>query len=418
MKKKLFLVSTLLSLIINFAFSQITAIKAGKLIDTEAGTVLNLQTILIEGKTIVEIGSDLKIPDNAKVIDLSNYTVLSGLIDAHTHLCTDVSLDSAWRGHVTERFTSYTLQTSTAYRAITGVQKARSMLLSGFTTVRDMGNAGNYADTDLRKAIENGLIPGPTIINSGRIISPFGGQFHLIAERPEQGIPEYIHADTRDELLKAIRENVHYGAKVIKLVVDAQPYIYSVEDLKYIVKEAKKAGVKVAAHSTTLQSSINCAIAGVASIEHGTHMTDEVLQLAKDNGVTLVGTEMPIWVLEQFGSEKHYPVVIDRLRRAYKIGITLVYGSDALYEIGNRTRGEMALGTLECWTDAGIPNDETLRAMTINAAKLLGIEKERGAIKSGLAADIIAVRGNPLTNTQSLHNVVFVMKNGKIITLP
>jgi len=395
--------------------SQVTAIKAGFLIDPESGLSSESQTILIEGPLIKAISSQVSIPGDAEVIDLSGFYVLPGLIDAHTHLCTDVEIDASWKGRITERFTSYTLQTSTAYRAITGVTKCASMLQSGFTTVRDVGNAGNYADTELRRAVENGLIQGPTIINAGRIIAPFGGQFHLHAERPELGVPEYLHADTRDELRNAIRENIHFGAKVIKIVVDDQPYIYSEEDLKFIVDEAGGAGIKVAAHCHTAQGAMNAILAGVASIEHGTHMSDDILALAKKHGVALVGTEMPIWLLELFGSEKRYPLVIDRLRRAHRLGVTLVYGSDVLYEVGEHTRGEMSLANLESWQEAGIPPLETLRAMTINAAILLGVEDERGAIKSGLAADLVAVRGNPLENTNFLKEVVFVMKNGKVV---
>ncbi len=123
-------------------------------------------------------------------------------------------------------------------------------------------------------------------------------------------------------------------------------------------------------------------------------------------------------VLEQLGMEKNYPIIVDRLKRAYKIGITMAYGSDTLYEIGDRTRGEMALTGLECWIDAGIPNEAILRTMTINSAKLLGVDKERGTIKPGLAADIIAVQGDPLADILALNNVVFVMKDGTIIKSP
>ena len=175
--------------IFNFSIAQFTVIKAGKLLHTADGTWAADQLILVEKEKIIAVGTDITIPPGAEIIDLSNFTVLSGLFDAHTHLCTDVSLDPGWKGKVTERFTSYCVQTTTGYRALVGAQKAKSMLMSGFTTVRDMGNAGNYADTDLRRAVENGLVPGPTIINSGRIISPFGGQFHLNAERPELGVP-------------------------------------------------------------------------------------------------------------------------------------------------------------------------------------------------------------------------------------
>lgn len=411
-------ICVLVFLIPQITFSQIIAIKAGMLIKPASGTALNSQIILIDGKLIKSVDSEASIPRDALVIDLSDFTVLPGLIDAHTHLCTDVELDSSWKGRITEHFTSYILQTSTAYRALTGVAKATSMLESGFTTVRDVGNAGNYADSELRRAIENGLFTGPTIINAGRIIAPFGGQLHLNPERPGLGMPEYFHADTRDELRKVIRENVHFGAKVIKVVVDDQPYIYSVDDLKFIVEEASRAGVKVAAHCHSQIAAMNAVKAGVASIEHGTHMDDKVLMLAKQNNVVLVGTEMPKEVWEFFGAGQRYPILIDRLQRAHRKGVTLVYGSDALYEIGNRTRGEMALTVLDSWNDAGIPPLETLRAMTTNAAKLLGIENERGMITAGLAADLIAVPGNPLEDIFTLKHVQFVMKNGIVIKEP
>ena len=279
MKKLCPLVILFLLLLINILLSQTVAIKAGNLIDPATGKILANQIIIIENSKITVVGSNIKIPGSSEIIDLSAFSVLPGLIDVHTHLCTDVDVDTSWRGQVTERFTSYILQTSTAYRALTGVAKAKSVLEAGFTTVRDVGNAGNYADTDLRKAIENGLIAGPTIINSGRIIAPYGGQLQLKPERPEFGVPEYFHADTKDELLKAVRENIHFGAKVIKLVVDDQPYIYSVEDLKLIVKEAALAGIKVAAHCHTLQGALNSIDAGVASIEHGSQMNEKAFKM-------------------------------------------------------------------------------------------------------------------------------------------
>lgn len=394
--------------------AQVLVIKAGKLVDPASGEIANDQSILIENGIITSVGSAIAIPDKAAIIDLSDKYLLPGLFDAHTHLCTDVALDESWQGQVTERFTSYTLQNSTVYRALTGVAKAAEMLTAGFTTVRDLGNAGNYADSELRRAIENGLIPGPTVINSGRIIAPFGGQLHLHAERPEAGIPEYFHADTRDEILKAVRENIHFGARVIKVVVDDQPYIYSAEDLKLIVDEAAKAGLKVAAHCHTEAGALNAIAAGVASIEHGTQMNNEVLQLAKANNVALVGTEMPKWVLALFGSAGRHATVVDRLRRAQQVGVTLVYGSDALYEVGDRSRGEMALVNLESWQAAGISPADMLRAMTTSAAKLCGVENVRGAIKTGLAADIIAVENNPLEDIWALKDVRFVMKDGKV----
>ena len=252
--------------------AQVTAIKAGRLVDPEAATVAVNQVILIEGQTIKAIGTDVKIPAGAAVIDLSNRTVLPGLFDAHAHLCMTTR-----RERDAGRYYFTTLLDSNGYRAIQGVANARSMLETGFTTVRDIGNAGNYADTDLRRSIDEGLVPGPTIINAGRIIAPYGGQFQMQPDKPGLGNPEYFYADTRDELKKAIRENIHYGARVIKLVVDDQRYIYSVEDIRFVIEEAGRAGLKVAAHCWTEAGARNAAEAGVASIEHGVAMSNETL---------------------------------------------------------------------------------------------------------------------------------------------
>src|SRR6185369_2718726 len=211
-----------------------------------------------------------------------------------------------------------------AYRAIEGTKNAREMLESGFTTVRDVGNNGKYADTALRQAIENGLVPGPTMINAGRIIAPFGGQYHLQPDRQELGNPEYLFADTHDEMIKAIRQNIHFGSLVIKIVVDDQKYIYSVDDIKFIVEEAGRAGLKVAAHCMTEQGARNAALGGVASIEHGFRMSDEALELAKQNGVVLVGTEFTVEAAGYLGLDPKtakffHDTFIDRLKRAYKI---------------------------------------------------------------------------------------------------
>src|SRR5688572_11410960 len=269
---KLVFVTVLLVLCYAVGRAQVTAIKAGNLIDPEAGIVTANQIILVEGQTIKAVGPDVKIPAGAVIIDLSNRTVLPGLFDAHTHLCMTTR-----RERDAGRYYFTTLLDSNGYRAIQGVANARSMLETGFTTVRDIGNAGNYADTDLRRSIDEGLVPGPTIINAGRIIAPYGGQFQMQPDKPGLGNPEYFYADTRDELKKAIRENIHYGARVIKLVVDDQRYIYSVEDIRFVIEEAARAGLKVAAHCWTEAGARNAAEAGVASIEHGVAMSNETL---------------------------------------------------------------------------------------------------------------------------------------------
>ena len=386
--------------------SQSVAIKAGKLLDPETGKTTANQVILVEGNRIKEIGANVAIPAEAKIIDLSKATVLPGLFDAHSHLCMTVIPK---RDHGNYYFT--TLLDSTGYRAIEGVANGMAMLQSGFTTVRDVGNAGNYADTDLRRAIEAGWVQGPTIVNAGIIIAPYGGQFHLQPEKKDLATPEYLFADTRDEMRKAIRQNIHFGAKVIKIVVDDQDYIYSTEDIRFMIAEAHAAGVKLAAHCWTHAGAHNAAEAGVDSIEHGFRMTDEDLQLAKKNNVTLVGTE---FTEKLTGTEEH-KIWVDRLKRAHKIGVNMAFGTDVIDALPGETRGTLAVDYIQSWIEAGVPAADTLRAMTVNAARLLGVDKERGFLRPGMAADIIATPENPIEDIRTLKRVSFVMKDGTII---
>jgi imidazolonepropionase-like amidohydrolase len=399
-------------------FGQVTAIKAGKLLVPETGTTLNNQIILVEAGRIKAVGGEVQIPAGATVIDLSKSTVLPGLFACHEHLAFLIRRQGPERGSLF----FYDLTHTNAERAIHGVVNSRDMLASGFTTIRDVGNDANYVSTDLRRAIDQGLIPGPTIINSGRIIAPYGGQYFLNPERRELGAPEYFFADTRDEMRKAIRENIHFGARVIKIVVDDQRYIYSADDIRFMVAEAAAAGVKLAAHCVTEQGARNAAEGGVASIEHGFEMSDEVLQLAKKNNVVLVNTdltekawlayEMPVELAKRFHDRS-----VDRLKRAYKIGVTLAFGSDLIFWASDETRGTWTMSQIDSFVEAGIPPSAILLAMTTNAAQLLGVEKARGAIKPGLFADIIATPENPLDNINTLKKVNFVMKNGKVFKL-
>ncbi|HEX3371429.1 MAG TPA: amidohydrolase family protein [Candidatus Acidoferrales bacterium] len=388
---------------------KVYAIKAGKLIDPEKGSTETNQIILVRGKKIEAVGANLQIPADAKIIDLSKSTVLPGMFDAHTHLCMTLKKDRDG-----ENYYITTLLDPTPYRAIEGVANARDMLASGFTTVRDVGNAGNYADSALREAIERGLVPGPTMVNAGRIIAPYGGQFKLQPEKRDLGTPEYAFADTHDEMIKAIRENIHYGAKVIKIVVDDQKYIYSADDIRFMVEEAHRDGLKLAAHCWTRAGARNAAEAGVDSIEHGERMTNEDLQLAKKNHVVLVGTDFTETATRNLGMPDMHPVFVDRLKRAYQIGITMAFGTDAFVYVPGETRGTQAVEYVNSWVEAGVPAKDTLRAMTINAARLLGVDAERGEIKPGMAADIIATPENPLDDIQAVRKVSFVMKDGTV----
>jgi imidazolonepropionase-like amidohydrolase len=384
----------------------IIAIKAGKLLNPETGKAETNQIILVQGKLIKEIGGKVAIPAGAQVIDLSKYTVLPGLFDAHTHLCMTVLPD---RDHGNYYFT--TLLDTTAFRAVQGVSNGQAMLESGFTSVRDIGNAGNYGDTALRLGIENGWVKGPTVVNSGIIIAPYGGQFHLQPEKKDLATPEYLFADSRDEMRKAIRQNIHYGAEFIKIVVDDQRYIYSTDDIRFMVAEAHAAGVKLAAHCWTHPGAHNAAEAGVDSIEHGFQMTDDDLLLAKKNNVTLVGTEFT----EKLAGAEQHKIWVDRLRRAQKVGVNMAFGTDVIEAVGGETRGTLSISFIDSWVDAGVPAGDILRAMTVNGARLLGVDKERGFLQAGLAADIIATAENPEENIQTLKKVSFVMKDGTII---
>jgi len=253
----------------------------------------------------------------------------------------------------------------------------------------------------------------------GRIIAPYGGQFQLQQDKQNLAEPEYFFADTKDEIKKAIRKNIHYGAKVIKLVVDDQDYIYSIEDIKFAIKEAHLAGLKLAAHAWTRRGAWNAANAGVDSIEHAVRVDEDILKIAKQKNVAIV----PIPFTEVDASMRGYPGSNEERDRllfakpvnlAVKLGVTLVWGPDIIFSTKENPRGKLSIETIDNWKKARIPNHIILKALTTNAAALLGLEKERGAIKVGFKADIIAVDDNPLEKIETLKNVSFVMKNGKV----
>jgi imidazolonepropionase-like amidohydrolase len=392
----------------------VTAIRAGMLIDPEKGSAARNQVILVQNGRILEVGTEVRIPVDARVIDLSAHAVLPGLFDAHTHLCLDVNLA---RDAGSYFFT--TLSDPDSFRAIQGVVNARAMLDAGFTTVRDVGNEGNFACSSVRVAIDRGMIDGPTMFNAGRIIAPYGGQFHLQPDKPGLGQPEYFFADTRDELRKAVRENIHFGARVIKIVVDDQRYIYSVDDIRFVVDEAAAAGLKVAAHVWTAAGAHNAVAAGVATLEHLNGVTDEDLDVAKRNGIVAVFTPFPEAALRQMrGADEartEYAQEIDRLRSARRRGVTVAFGTDAITELPAMTRGTTAIQWIDSYTAAGFTPAELVASMTTIAARALGIEKERGAIRPQMAADLVATAGNPLDDIAALKRVEFVMKDGRVV---
>jgi imidazolonepropionase-like amidohydrolase len=238
-----------LHLVATIAAAQVIAIKAGRLVDPDAGTVAVNQVMLVERGKFTAVGANVAIPAGAEVIDLSALTVVPGLVDAHNHLALTYK-------EVPERNSYYitSILDPTPLRAIQAASNGIQMLASGFTIVRDMGNNANYADVALRAAIEQGWIPGPTVIPSGLIIGGMGGQFSPTPEMAKRVIvyPEYLEADTPDEIVKAVRQNALFGARVIKICVDCKPWGYTTDEIRLVIREAAKAGLKVEGHVQTI----------------------------------------------------------------------------------------------------------------------------------------------------------------------
>jgi imidazolonepropionase-like amidohydrolase len=389
----------------------VTAIRAGRLIDPESGSSSANQIILIQDGRFTAIGPTIAVPPGAQIIDLSSQTVLPGLVDAHNHLALTYK-------EVPERniyYLTYVME-PTALRAIQAASNGIQMLASGFTIVRDLGNNANYADVALRAAIEQGWLPGPTIIPSGLIIGGLGGQF---SPTPEMAIekhivyPEYLEADTRDEIIKAVRQNALFGARVIKICVDCKPWGYSVDDLRLFISEAAKAGLKVAGHVQTVDGARRAVEAGIWSIEHDRGMNDSIHKAMAQKGIFRAGTETPISLVGH-QTQQRYAQTVAMLRNAWQNKVPLTFSTDADYFVPGKTRGEVAIEIIETWKAAGIPAGDILRAMTTNGYRVTELERTRGPIRVGNFADLIAVRGNPLETIDALRDVQFVMKDGMV----
>ncbi len=400
--------------------AQVVAIRAGTVMDPAHGGSAKDQVILIESGKIKAIGAGIAIPAGAEVIDLSHEWVGPGLMDAHTHMTlTEIAGDAP--------FEAFYLNQSSTLRGLRGLHNAMQVLQAGFTTLRDVGNSAEWAMSDVRRAIDSGWFVGPTIIDSGKIIAPFGGQSRDIP--PRQG-PfwqfEYIDADGPAEIRKAVRTDIYYGAGVIKLVADNNPYHYSVEEFRAAVEEAHRAGLPVAVHVYAGDALDNAIEAGVDSIEHGFDLTDAQLKRMKDKGIFLVGTDFPRAHLDIVGTSGGIlpepavlaPKIIDRLKRAHRIGVRMAFGSDTVIDIPGRTRADLMFDYLAVWRAANVPPADILRAMTSDAAELLRVNKSRGSLGIGMSADLVAMPANPLDDIENLRKIDFVMKDGKIVRRP
>ena len=399
------------------------AIRAGKVLDVRTGNYAVDQIIWIEGDRIKAIGnaSDIssKLPPATKMVDLSKSTILPGLIDCHTHL-TMTPYDSGPAG----------LHRSYPRQALTGARNARVTLEAGFTTVRNVGAAG-YSDIALRDAIKAGDVPGPRMLVSGPPLSITGGHGDQNFLAPQFAWSDDGVADGVDGVEKKVRENIKYGADVIKFMATGgvlsegdNPALaqYSPEEMKAIVDTAHGLGRKVAAHAHGAIGIKYAVLAGVDSIEHGSYINDEDIQLMKEHGTYLVPTVyLEDWLTENVQALGLTPNMIEKaklvlpiaqqnLSHAFKSGVKVALGTDAAvypHGLNGHEFGKMV--------QMGLSPLQAIQAGTVNAADLLGWSDRVGTLEPGKYADIVAVQGDPLADVHLLENVQFVMKGGEVI---
>jgi len=408
--------------LISTADAQVTAIRAGKLIDPDSGTVLTGQTIIIRDVKVESVGNNVTIPSNAKIIDLRNMTVLPGLIDCHTHLA-----DGAHDSEPMDQF-----KKTAARIALESVPNARAMLESGFTSVRDVGTYRALGDIALRDAIQRGDIVGPHMFVAGAYVTISGGAGAATGLAPDISLPWDLHygeANGPWEVRKVIRKLANDGADHIKILSSGAVLThgsnpnsqeFTPEELHAAVDEASHFGLRVEAHAHSPEGIKNAIRAGVASVEHATMIDDEGIALAKQHGTYL---DMDIYdeeCIQEAGKNGSMPkdflehdaelgrVQRDNFRKAVAGGVKMSFGTDA---------GVCAYGTsgkqFAFMVKYGMTPMQAIQAATNNAADLLG-HSEIGSLKPGKLADIIAVAGDPLTDIRLLENVQFVMKQGKI----
>jgi imidazolonepropionase-like amidohydrolase len=404
--------------------AQVTAIKAGRLIDPDSATVLTDQIILIRDNKIEAVGKNVTIPADAKVIDLSKMTVLPGLIDCHTHLA-DGKEDNGDP-------LSYFKKTS-AQVAYESIPNARNMLLSGFTTVRDVGVYRALNDVALRDAIAKGLVDGPRMFVAGAYITITGGAGALTGLAPDIPLPwdlRYGQADGPWQVRQRIRQLAQDGVDHIKILSSGavlehgsnpNSQEFTLEELQAAVDEASHFGLRVESHAHSSMGIKNAIRAGVASVEHASMIDDEGIALAKAHGTYL---DMDIYdeeCIEQQGREGKIPVDFlqhdaqlgqlqrDNFRKAVKAGVKMSFGTDA---------GVCAYGTsgkqFAFMVKYGMTPMQAIQAATTSAADLLGHSDIVGSIKPGKSADMIAVSRDPLQDVSVLEDIAFVMKDGKI----
>lgn len=402
------------------AKSEVTLIKAKQMLDVRNGRMVSPAAILVRDG-MIEAVNPASVPAGTEVIDLGDQTLLPGLIDMHTHITGDYYTGDDWT-------TAVVRQTAPDW-ALQGVKFARDVLNAGFTTVRDLGAQPGFPDVALMRAIDKGFVEGPDIWPAGHAISITGGHCDTTGFAPgvaEMG-PAHGIADGVDEVIKAVRYQSKHGVRVIKVCATGGVFSfsqnaeigaqqYSLEELEAIVREAHKLGLKVAAHAHGTVG-INAAVrAGVDSIDHGSILSKESVQLMKKNGTFVV----PQAYLNEFElapdtppatlakNEYLKPLVKESFKLALDAGVKMAFGTDN----GVFPHADSGL-EFEVLVRYGASEIHALRMATMYAAELLGVD-DRGEIAQGKRADLIAVEGNPLDDITAMESVSFVMKQGAV----
>jgi imidazolonepropionase-like amidohydrolase len=381
------------------------------MIDVRNGREIVDPVVVIQGDRIVAAGANVAVPAGARVIELPGLTLLPGLIDAHTHL-----LHQYYREFGPDEVNTLVeiARLGAARRALLGAKNARDMLEAGVTTVRDLGNSGINNDVALRTAINDGLVPGPRMFVSTRAISPLGGQLpNPLNPSPDvQRLieQEYVQIVGVEEARRAVREAIVSGADLIKVIVntgtESRPVRLRAEEMKVIVEEAHRAGLRVAAHATQGDSAAMLAAeAGVNSIEHAYTVSSAVLNLMARKNIYLVPTDAP-------GVERYE----QRVRRAINAGVKIAIGSDQYYFDPNKNRGQSR--GYGGYVKAGMSPLQVIQAATLHAADLVWSSGEIGVLEPGRLADIIATSGDPLKDITALERINFVMKGGTVVKAP
>jgi len=418
-----FSLNAALSQVQNKQTSDPVYIKAGKLYDSENDKILTNYILQVADHKIVEIGKDIAIPKNAKVIDLSAYTIIPGLIDGHTHLMSLSTITEP--GYITNQI----LFEGDALRALRGANRAKSFLESGITTVRDLGDSGPFLDVALKNAINEGSVVGPRMFVSGPIISPEGGQVTgLLKSKRDVIASDYTIVRSVDDAINAVREHVTYGADIIKICANNSPNSISltIDEMKAIVTMAHRYNRKVTAHATNDIAALEATTAGVDAIEHAYQISESTLQLMATKGVALIPTDLSKSLFYKYmeisryagdkasAYESYKSGMQDRLQRAIKANVTILTGSDNYINF-EMPQGEAAKHILRAYLEEGMTPLQILKSSTYLSARFMNMEDKIGVLKQGAFADIVAVKGDiekDFSNT--IFNVVFVMKNGEI----